>query len=56
MNDSCFIPKYPGGVEGSLIVGLTPFQQVLEDTFIVIEEPEPRYSGNFAVRWCGVSL
>jgi hypothetical protein len=45
MDDPCFIPKYPGhlpgGVEGSLIVGLTPFsKQVLKDTFMAIEEPE----------------
>ena len=45
IDDPCFVPKYPehlpGGVEDSLIVGLTPFsKQVVKDTFMVIEEPE----------------
>jgi hypothetical protein len=45
IDDPCFVPKYPGhlpgGVEGSLIVGLAAFsKQVVHDTFMVIEEPE----------------
>jgi|HubBroStandDraft_6_1064221.scaffolds.fasta_scaffold93047_2 hypothetical protein len=48
-----FVPKYPGplpgGVEGSLVVGLAPFsKQVVKDTFMVIEEPERPL--NFPVR------
>jgi hypothetical protein len=43
--DPGFVPQYPGhlpgGVEGSLIVGLAAFsKQVVHDTFLVIEEPE----------------
>src|SRR5215510_3787075 len=45
IDDPRFVPKYPGhlpgGVEGSLVVGLAPFsKQVVKDTFMVIEEPE----------------
>jgi len=45
IDDPAFVPKYPGhlpgGVEGSLVVGLEPFsKQVVLDTFMVIEEPE----------------
>jgi len=45
IDDPHFVPKYPGhlpgGVEGSLIVGLAAFsKQVVHDTFMVIEEPE----------------
>ncbi|HEV8037737.1 MAG TPA: ferritin-like protein [Bryobacteraceae bacterium] len=45
IDDPNFIPKYPGplpgGVESELTVGLAPFsKQVVEDTFMVIEEPE----------------
>jgi hypothetical protein len=45
IGDSHFVPKYPGhlpgGVEGSLVVGLEPFsKQVVRETFMVIEEPE----------------
>lgn len=45
IDDPCFVPKYPGhlpgGVEGSLIVGLAAFsKQVVHDTFMMIEEPE----------------
>ncbi len=45
IDDPTFVPKYPGhlpgGVEGSLVVGLKPFsKQVVRDTFMAIEEPE----------------
>ena len=45
INKPEFVPKYPGHlpgtVEASLIVGLMPFSmEVVEDTFMVIEEPE----------------
>ena len=45
IDDPCFLPKYPGhlpgGVEGSLTVGLAPLsKQLLLETFMVIEEPE----------------
>ncbi|MGD0303023.1 MAG: ferritin-like protein [Bryobacteraceae bacterium] len=45
IDDPNFIPKYPGplpgGVESDLTVDLAPFsKQVVQDTFMVIEEPE----------------
>jgi hypothetical protein len=45
IDDPAFVPKYPGplpgGVESELIVPLAPFsKQLVNDTFMVIEEPE----------------
>jgi hypothetical protein len=45
IDDPAFVPKYPGplpgGVENDLIVPLAPFsKQLVNDTFMVIEEPE----------------
>ena len=45
IDDPCFLPGYPGplpgGVESDLIVPLASFsKQLVQDTFMVIEEPE----------------